>query len=101
MQANIIKSAKKRILLAAALAVPLFTMSGASTDLHNANCTVAQNSEGELVKSCVSLHAANNNWLQWLAGNSRSSHYQFIDLFELVYSHKNDKAPTALTTREG
>lgn len=96
-----IKSNKKRVILACALAVPLFTMSGASTDIHNANCTVTTNAEGQMVKSCVVRHSANNSWLHWLAGSSRSSHYQFIDLFELVYSHKEDKHASVLSAREG
>lgn len=97
-----IKSAKKRLTLAIALAVPLFTMSGASTNLHNANCTFEQSADGQqLLQTCVYGHAANSSWLEWFAGNSRSAHYQFIDLFELVNSHKEDNRQVVLKTREG
>lgn len=101
MSVIISKSGKKRFALTVALAVPLFTMSGASPDLHNANCTKTTGIDGNEITTCVVQHSANNSWLEWLAGNSRSSHYQFIDLFELVYSHKDEQATRVINTREG
>lgn len=102
MIAPFIKNAKRRLILSAALAVPIFTMTGASTDIQNAKCSFATSNDGQIVETCVVKHAANNSWLHWLAGSSRSAHYQFIDLFELVYSHKDDNHQQAvIKTREG
>lgn len=35
---------------------------------------------------CHSSYQANKSWLSWLSGDSRSAHFQFLDLVELIQS---------------
>jgi hypothetical protein len=88
---------KKRFALAITLAVPLFIMSGASTHFHDGQCTAASQADG----TCITKQGANKSWLNWFSGGSRSTQFQFIDLFELVNSPKEDTRKTVLPTREG
>jgi len=30
---------------------------------------------------------SNQSWLSWFSGNSRSAHFQFLDLVELLHQH--------------
>jgi hypothetical protein len=70
-----------------------------STDLYIAE----QKNNAELASACMAVasnlprnHSAhpckvhfqsNQSWLSWLSGNSRSAHFQFLDLVELLHQH--------------
>ncbi len=92
-------SAKKRLTLAVFLTIPLFITSGASNQFDNTHCTTPAQA------SCIAKHntanSANSSWLNWFSGGSRSTQFQFIDLFELVHSPKYESTKTVVPTREG
>ncbi|NQZ11744.1 MAG: hypothetical protein HRT35_31725 [Algicola sp.] len=93
------RTAKKRLTLALMFSIPLFVTSGAAKQFDNTHCTASAQT------SCIAKfntgNSANNSWLNWLSGGSRSTQFQFIDLFELVHSSKYQPTKTVVTTREG
>jgi hypothetical protein len=87
-------TAKKRLTLAVIFAIPLFVTSGASNQFDNTHCTTSAQA------TCIA-NSSNSSWLNWLSGGSRSTQFQFIDLFELVHSAKYQPSKTVVPTREG
>lgn len=92
-------TAKKRLTLAVILAIPLFVTSGASNHFNNTQCTAS--AQASCITKLDTGNSANNSWLNWLSGGSRSTQFQFIDLFELVHSPKYQPSKTGVPTREG
>ena len=92
-------TAKKRLTLAVILAVPLFVTSGVSNNFDNTHCTAS--AQASCIAKIDTGNSANSSWLNWLSGGSRSTQFQFIDLFELVHSPKYQPTKTVVPTREG
>jgi hypothetical protein len=86
-----------RLLFAAALAVPVFFMSTSSSDDSNTQCTPSLAN----ANACIMEHNANNNWFAWISGSSRSTQFQFIDLFELLHGDEDKSNKAVIHTREG
>ena len=101
MQSKYPQTAKKRLSLAVALSVPLFFISGASQDYHYSHCSPAATTNTQANSQCLVKSAANNSWLHWFGGQSRSIQYQFIDLFVLIHGTEEKSTKTVLPTREG
>jgi hypothetical protein len=101
MQSKYSHTAKKRLSLAVALAVPLFFISSASEDYHYGHCSTSATAKTQINSNCLVKSAANNSWLHWFSGQSRSIQFQFIDLFELVHTAEEESAKKVLPTREG
>lgn len=94
-------SVKKRLLWSTFLAIPLFLSSGASNVLFDSQCTHPVMLDSQSDVQCTAHNGANNSWLKWLSGSSRSTQYQFIDLFELVNAPKEQPIKRVVPTREG
>jgi hypothetical protein len=92
-------TAKKRLTLAVILSIPLFVTSGASNPFDNAHCSAT--AQASCTAKLDTGNSANSSWLNWLSGGSRSTQFQFIDLFELVHSSKYESTKTVVPTREG
>ena len=91
---------KKRLLVCCAFAVPLFLTSGISNQAQQSLCQNLPLSN-QTISQCLANSGANNSWISWLTGNSRSTQYQMIDLFELVSRPSEDDNNGVLPTREG
>ena len=91
---------KKRFLVCATFALPLFITSGISNQAQHNICQ-DQNLSNQAISQCLANTGANNSWLTWLTGGSRSTQFQMIDLFELVNRPSDDSANRVLPTREG
>ena len=70
---------KKRLLLCSAFAVPLLLTSGISNQAQQSICQDASLSN-QAISQCLANAGANNSWLAWFTGKSRSTQYQLIDL---------------------
>ena len=91
---------KKHLLIATAFAIPLFITSGVSSQAQQAQCQNLSNNN-EIISQCIANAGANNSWLSWFSGNSRSTQFQMIDLFELVNRPSENAQSGVLTSREG
>ena len=99
-KASGIKKNLKRIALTAALVAPLYLVSGIS-NYSDVQCTSSSLANVQTANVCISQHSANNSWLAWISGNSRSTQFQFIDLFELIHGDKEEPRKAVIPTREG
>jgi len=91
---------KKRLLVIAAFAVPIFLTSGLSSQTYQVACQNSH-SENQDIGQCLANTGANNSWIAWLGGNSRSTQFQMIDLFELVNRPSKNAQQAIVTVREG
>lgn len=91
---------KKRLLVCATFAVPLFLTSGISNQAQQSICHNLDQST-QPISQCLANSGANNSWIAWLTGSSRSTQFQMIDLFELVSRPTEDTDTGVLPTREG
>jgi hypothetical protein len=91
---------KKRLLVLATFAVPLFITSGVSSQSDQTLCTDAT-ADNQAISQCLAHQGANNSWLSWLSGSSRSTQFQLIDLFELVNRPSDNLNNPVIPTREG
>lgn len=91
---------KKRLLVCATFAVPLFITSGISNQAQQSICQDLD-LNNQAISQCLANSGANNSWFSWLTGGSRSTQYQLIDLFELVNRPNDDSNNGILPTREG
>lgn len=91
---------KKRLVILAAFAVPLFITSGVSTQTNQSFCDGSYN-DNQSISQCLANSGANNSWIAWLSGNSRSTQFQMIDLFELVNRPNDNQRKPVVNVREG
>ena len=90
----------KRFIVCCAFAVPLFLTSGISNQAQQSLCQNLPMSN-QAISQCLANTGANNSWIAWLTGNSRSTQFQMIDLFELVNRPSEDDNNGVLPAREG
>ena len=85
--------------LTTALAVPLLFIAGVNHN--NIQCTSSSLANAHIANACIAKHNANHSWLAWVGGSSRSTQFQFIDLFELLHGDKDKSRKAVIPTREG
>lgn len=58
-----------------------------TTSLSN-TCTLKQSALniGKMNHVCQQANMANNSWISWLSGDSKSTYLHFLDLVELVHN---------------
>lgn len=95
------KGALLHLPAAIALSVPLFLTSGATSNTNTIQCTSASLANAQTATTCLSKHNANDSWVAWFSGSSRSTQFHFIDLLELVHGEKDNSRKVRVPTREG
>lgn len=79
--------------------IPLFITSGLSDQFRSIPCQDS-NPPTQTNNQCSLNYGANNSWMSWLYGDSRSTLFQMIDLFELVNSPNKNTETRVLNTHE-
>lgn len=74
------------ITLCSASSLPLLSEQVHSISACNCSSQADQQNTQQLPQGACESKAANQSWLAWLTGNSRSSQFHFLDLLELLES---------------
>lgn len=70
--------------------VTLIMLTSASDNQKQRNClSLDSRLYNQQTQACKGDYQANRNWFAWIMGGSRSPHFHFLDLVELLHSKNN------------